>query len=71
MRVGRYVLGDRLSQRGVGDVYRGHLHGEEGFRTRLVIKRLRDDTEQHAHYFLNEARLGATLVHQNPRRDSW
>jgi serine/threonine protein kinase len=43
-------------------------HGVQGFRRFFVVKRLREDVAQTPHVvsqFINEARLGASLVHSN------
>jgi hypothetical protein len=65
---GRYVLVDRLGQGGMGDVYVGVAHGAEGFKRTFVVKRLRPEFAQEkvvVAQFIEEARLGSTLVHSN------
>ncbi|HZJ54794.1 MAG TPA: serine/threonine-protein kinase [Myxococcaceae bacterium] len=65
---GRYQLLHVLGQGGMATVHLAVSHGAEGFRRFFVVKRLREDVArmpQVVHQFVNEARLGATLVHSN------
>ena len=48
-------------------------YGAEGFRRYFVVKRLREDVAlmpQVVHQFINEARVGASLVHSRSSRFS-
>lgn len=64
----RYQVLDRLGQGGMGTVYVAILRSVEGFRRLVVVKRLNaehaDNTER-VKQFIDEARLGAMLVHSN------
>jgi len=66
IQFGRYQLLQVLGQGGMATVHLAVSHGAEGFRRFFVVKRLREDvaqTPQVVHQFINEARLGASLVH--------
>ena len=65
---GRYQLLQVLGQGGMATVHLAVAYGVEGFRRFFVVKRLREDVgrmPQVVHQFVNEARLGASLVHSN------
>ena len=69
---GRYQLLHVLGQGGMATVHLAVSHGAEGFRRYFVVKRLREDVAlmpQVVHQFINEARLGASLVHSKNRPD--
>jgi serine/threonine-protein kinase len=67
-RLGRYVVLRKLAAGGMAEVLLARTLGIEGFERHVVLKRIRRD---HAHderfiaMFLDEARLAATLHHQN------
>ena len=66
IQFGRYQLLHVLGQGGMATVHLAVSHGAEGFRRFFVVKRLREDVAlmpQVVHQFINEARLGASLVH--------
>ena len=66
IQFGRYQLLHVLGQGGMATVHLAVSHGAEGFRRLFVVKRLREDVAlmpQVVHQFINEARLGASLVH--------
>ena len=63
---GRYQLLHVLGQGGMATVHLAVSYGAEGFRRYFVVKRLREDVAlmpQVVHQFINEARVGASLVH--------
>jgi serine/threonine protein kinase len=67
-RVGRYEILSSLAQGGMAELFVAKLAGIEGFAKRVVLKRVlpslaRD--RQFVEMFLEEARLAATLHHQN------
>ncbi len=67
-RLGRYEILSSLAQGGMAELFVARLAGIEGFAKRVVLKRVlptlaRD--RQLVEMFLEEARLAATLHHQN------
>ena len=65
---GRYHLLRRIDGGGMADIYAAALHGAEGFRRLVVIKRLRPEMTRNrtaVEQFIDEAKLGASLVHPN------
>jgi len=64
---GRYRLLATLGHGGMADVYLGAAAGPAGFNELVVIKRLRNGTDDPAlvEMFLDEARLAARLNHPN------
>ncbi|MEW5738720.1 MAG: serine/threonine-protein kinase [Myxococcota bacterium] len=57
-----------LGQGGMAKVFVAMVRGAEGFRRLFVVKRLRPElagTEELVNQFIDEARLGASLVHSN------
>src|SRR5262249_4570325 len=65
---GRYMLLDRLGERGVAEVYTAVTFGAEGFRRTFVVKRLRKEMSSNKDVvsaFIDEANLAASLVHTN------
>jgi serine/threonine-protein kinase len=65
---GAYYLLDKLATGGMGEVYAAVAFGAEGFKRIFVVKRLRPELSANPeliNQFVNEARLGAGLVHSN------
>ena len=65
---GRYYLLDRLGEGGMAEVYSAVAFGAENFRRAFVVKVLRGDavrTEPLISMFIDEARLGSSLIHSN------
>jgi serine/threonine-protein kinase len=65
---GRYHLLRRIDGGGMADIYAASLHGAEGFRRLVVIKRLRPELTHNrtaVEQFIDEAKLGSSLVHPN------
>jgi serine/threonine-protein kinase len=65
---GPYYLLDKLATGGMGEVFAAVAFGAEGFKRIFVVKRLRPELNENPeliHQFINEARLGAALVHSN------
>ena len=64
----KYVLVEHIATGGMAEIYRAHYQGIEGFAKELVIKVLREEfaaREDVVEMFLNEARVAATLTHNN------
>ncbi len=64
----KYVLVEHIATGGMAEIYRASYQGIEGFAKELVIKVLRDEfaaREDVVEMFLNEARVAATLTHNN------
>jgi len=67
-RLGRYEIASRLAQGGMAELFLAQLPGIEGFAKRVVVKRVLPELardRQFVQMFLEEARLAATLHHQN------
>src|ERR1043165_3601434 len=67
-RLGRYVVLKHLASGGMADVLLARSDGLEGFERHVVIKRIRPDLARDRRFirmFLDEARVAATLHHQN------
>jgi serine/threonine-protein kinase len=65
---GRYTVLDRLGSGGMCDIYRAALTGPEGFQRTFVLKRLKPELALNraaVDQFIDEAKLGSTLVHSN------
>jgi serine/threonine protein kinase len=67
-RLGRYALLNHLASGGMADVFLARSDGIEGFERHVVIKRIRPELGRDLRFikmFLDEARVAATLHHQN------
>ena len=65
---GRYTVLDRLGAGGMCDIYTAALTGPEGFQRTFVLKRLKPELALNraaVDQFIDEAKLGSTLVHSN------
>jgi hypothetical protein len=65
---GRYTVLDRLGSGGMADLYTAALTGPEGFQRVFVLKRLKPELALNraaVDQFIDEAKLGSTLVHSN------
>ena len=65
---GRYTVLDRLGAGGMCDIYTAALTGPEGFQRTFVLKRLKPELAHNraaVDQFIDEAKLGSTLVHSN------
>jgi serine/threonine-protein kinase len=65
---GRYTVLDRLGAGGMCDIYTAALTGPEGFQRVFVLKRLKPELALNraaVDQFIDEAKLGSTLVHSN------
>lgn len=64
----KYLLVEHIATGGMAEIYRAQYSGIEGFAKEMVVKRLRDEfsaREDVVEMFLNEARIAATLTHNN------
>jgi type II secretory pathway pseudopilin PulG len=64
----RYEVIAPLGEGGMAHVSVAQVRGAEGFRRLFVLKRLRPEASEHqeiVNQFIDEARLGASLVHSN------
>jgi hypothetical protein len=67
-RLGRYEVVSLLAHGGMAELFLAHLPGIEGFARKVVIKRVLPELARDRDFvemFLEEARLAATLHHQN------
>jgi serine/threonine-protein kinase len=67
-RLGRYRVGERIGEGGMGEVFRGEIDGAEGFSKTVAIKRIRATLAAAPHVreaFVAEARLARRLEHGN------
>jgi serine/threonine protein kinase len=67
-RLGRYTVLKHLASGGMADVLVARTDGIEGFERHVVLKRIRAEHAKDQRFvtmFLDEARLSATLHHQN------
>ncbi|HVR02307.1 MAG TPA: serine/threonine-protein kinase [Polyangia bacterium] len=65
---GRYTVLGRLGSGGMCDIYTAALTGPEGFQRTFVLKRLKPELALNraaVDQFIDEAKLGSTLVHSN------
>jgi serine/threonine-protein kinase len=65
---GRYTVLDKLGSGGMCDLYTAALTGPEGFQRTFVLKRLKPELAMNRaaiDQFIDEAKLGSTLVHSN------
>lgn len=68
MRLGPYVLGERLGLGGMAEVYIGQRAGPHGFAKKFAIKRILPELARDARFvamFVDEARICAALQHPN------
>jgi serine/threonine protein kinase len=68
VRLGRYQLIRQLRVGGMAEIYLASATGIEGFRKRVVLKRILPQyatQDSYVEMFLDEARLAATLDHPN------
>ena len=63
--IGKYRLESLIGQGGQGEVWRGWLEGDLGFRRPVAVKLVRERGGDHATRFVNEALIGARLSHPN------
>ncbi|MGB1699365.1 MAG: serine/threonine protein kinase, partial [Nannocystaceae bacterium] len=64
----KYLLVEHIATGGMAEIYRAQYSGIEGFAKEMVVKRLREEfsaREEVVEMFLNEARIAATLTHNN------
>ncbi len=64
----RYELVKRLAVGGMAEIWLAKMRGIEGFERQVVVKSMLPhlaEEDQYVRMFLEEARLGATLHHQN------
>nr|HEX4314335.1 protein kinase [Kofleriaceae bacterium] len=67
-QLGRYEILQQLATGPVADVLLARAKGLEGFTRHVVVKQIRPELgsdERFVHAFLNEARIAASLHHQN------
>src|SRR3954465_7559022 len=67
-QLGRYEILQRLARGSVADVLLARASGLEGFSRHVVIKQIRAEHAADTRFvtaFLDEARIGASLHHQN------
>ncbi|HVZ73588.1 MAG TPA: serine/threonine-protein kinase, partial [Polyangia bacterium] len=65
---GRYTVLDRIGEGGMCDIFTAALTGPEGFQRVFVLKRLKPAIARiraAVDQFIDEAKLGSTLVHSN------
>jgi hypothetical protein len=65
---GRYTVLDKIGAGGMCDIYTAALTGPEGFQRVFVLKRLKPELALNraaVDQFIDEAKLGSTLVHSN------
>lgn len=68
LRVGKYVLGERLGVGGMAEVWRATVEGPHGFRKEVALKRVHPHhgaNEEFTAMFIDEARIAARLQHAN------
>lgn len=64
----KYLLVEHIATGGMAEIYRAQYQGVEGFAKELVVKRLREEFAERddvVEMFLDEARVAATLTHNN------
>jgi serine/threonine protein kinase len=64
----KYVLVEHIATGGMAEIYRAQYAGIEGFAKELVVKTLREEfaaRPEVVEMFLDEARMAATLTHNN------
>ena len=68
MKLGQYEILERIAVGGMAEIFLAQQTGENGFRRRLIIKRILPGLAAEPEFvasFLNEARLCASLNHPN------
>jgi tRNA A-37 threonylcarbamoyl transferase component Bud32 len=68
IRLGKYVLLERVAVGGMAEVFRAAAYGAQGFAKELIIKRILPDIAEDATFvqmFVDEARLASMLEHPN------
>jgi serine/threonine-protein kinase len=68
LEFGRYTVISRLGEGGMCELFIAGLTGPEGFQRPFVLKRLKPEIERNraaVDQFIDEAKLGSTLVHSN------
>src|SRR4051812_12831190 len=68
VRIGRYLLHERIASGGMGDVFLATMEGAKGFRRTCAVKMIRPERIGSAHHlnmFADEARITAALSHPN------
>ena len=68
LSLGKYQLVRHLATGGMAEVILARIEGIEGFERHVVIKKIRDERAREARFvqmFLDEARLAASLHHNN------
>jgi serine/threonine protein kinase len=65
---GRFELLERVGAGGMAEVFRAQVHGPEGFKRELVVKRVLPHLSTRSRFtqmFVNEAKISALLSHPN------
>ena len=67
VRIGRYVVENKLGEGGMAETWLCRLEGARGFTKRVVIKTIKPAcmTPEYESMFIDEARIGARLEHPN------
>jgi len=67
-QIGKYVVGRRLAEGGMAEIYLCSVRGPEGFEKKVVVKRIRSLLAKDPDFvqmFIAEARLASLLNHPN------
>lgn len=69
IRIGEYVLMERIGSGGMGEVYKAKKIGSEGFEKTVAIKRIHphlvEENKEFINMFIDEAKLASQLSHPN------